>query len=478
MRNVIHAIIMLQPFINNSEMKKLLTAVSLTTWVMVGFSQDYKNVDSLKQVLASIQSDTGKIWAMHDVAFNYIYSRPDSTTWFAQQALALSEKINYERGEIRSHNDIGSALASTGSYSEAIEIFLEALHKSEELNDKTMEAITLGNLAETYSLQGDERQAINLSLRSLAIDPPDLPILNLVHYLNLGNYYEKAGQLDSALLYENHAYELALQKNAREQIGDILYSLGSIQSKLGNDDLALPYYRKAEIQNRLVGNDIYLSLSYYGLATVFKRAGAIDSTRFYLGKSYETSMGISDRKGMLDAATQLSSLYEPLNNDSALKYLKLSVALKDSIFKQEKVKQVQSLTIDEQLREAAIAEAKHKEKTERRHNLQLMGIAAFISLFFGVILLLSRKKSKPRSIEFMGLLGLLLLFEFISLLIHPYIAEHTNHSPIYMLLILVAIAALLVPTHHKLQKFVINKLARKPRKPVVSAEEVPQVQKP
>jgi hypothetical protein len=73
----------------------------------------------------------------------------------------------------------------------------------------------------------------------------------------------------------------------------------------------------------------------------------------------------------------------------------------------------------------------------------------------------------------MGLLGLLLLFEFISLFIHPHIADYTNHSPILMLLILVAIAALLVPAHHRLQKFVINKLAHKPQRPAKPKVEIP-----
>jgi tetratricopeptide (TPR) repeat protein len=460
-------------------MKKLLAIVSFITWAITGFCQNDKKMDSLIQVLASVQTDTGKIWTMHDLAFNYLYSKPDSTIWFAQQALVLSKQINYERGEIRALNDIGNALASTGNYSEAIEIFQQALHKSEKLKDKNMEAASLGNLAEAYSLQGDQRQAINFTLRSLAINlaTHHLPY-SAYNYENLGNYYDKAGQLDSALLYANQAYQLALQRNYKEQMGGILYSLGNIQSKLGNYDLAVPYYRNAAIQNQLVGNDTYLSLTYYALAMVFDSAGDKDSTNFYLKKSYETSMKTSDRKGMLDAATQLASFYEPINNDSTLKYLKLSVALKDSIFNQEKVKQVQNLTINEQLREAQIAEAKKKEKAERLNNLQLMGIAAFIPLFFGVVLLLRRKKAKSRTIEFMGLLGLLLLFEFISLFIHPYIAVYTNHSPILMLLILVAVAALLVPTHHKLQKFVTNKLAHKPAKPVAPIANASTVQSP
>jgi hypothetical protein len=59
----------------------------------------------------------------------------------------------------------------------------------------------------------------------------------------------------------------------------------------------------------------------------------------------------------------------------------------------------------------------------------------------------------------MGILGLLLLFEFISLLLHPYIEKLTNETPVFMVLLLVAIASILVPMHHRLERWMKGKLA-------------------
>ena len=67
-------------------------------------------------------------------------------------------------------------------------------------------------------------------------------------------------------------------------------------------------------------------------------------------------------------------------------------------------------------------------------------------------------------IEFLGVLGLLIVFEFINLLIHPYLATFTNDSPIFMLIVLVAIAALLIPLHHKLEKWITEKMVEKNKK--------------
>jgi len=45
------------------------------------------------------------------------------------------------------------------------------------------------------------------------------------------------------------------------------------------------------------------------------------------------------------------------------------------------------------------------------------------------------------------------VFEFINLLIHPLVASFTDHQPVFMLLILVCVGAILVPAHHKLEKW-------------------------
>jgi hypothetical protein len=61
-------------------------------------------------------------------------------------------------------------------------------------------------------------------------------------------------------------------------------------------------------------------------------------------------------------------------------------------------------------------------------------------------------------------ISLLLVFEFLNLLLHPFLEIVTHHSPILMLLALVCIAALLVPLHHRLEKWATTKLVEKNKK--------------
>jgi hypothetical protein len=65
-----------------------------------------------------------------------------------------------------------------------------------------------------------------------------------------------------------------------------------------------------------------------------------------------------------------------------------------------------------------------------------------------------------RVVEFTGILSVLLFFEYITLLLHPAVAEFTHHSPFYEIIIFVAIAAFITPMHHKIQHWIIEKLTR------------------
>ena len=64
-------------------------------------------------------------------------------------------------------------------------------------------------------------------------------------------------------------------------------------------------------------------------------------------------------------------------------------------------------------------------------------------------------------VSFFAVLGLLIVFEFVNLLIHPWLAGYTHESPVLMLLALVVIAALLIPLHHRLEHWIKLKMVEK-----------------
>ena len=129
------------------------------------------------------------------------------------------------------------------------------------------------------------------------------------------------------------------------------------------------------------------------------------------------------------------------------------------------IQQNQLLTFEEDLRQQEVVVGKIKEEDERKQNIQYALIALGIIVLLTLYLLLSRSFiTNTKLIEFFGVIALLIVFEFLNLLLHPFLERITNHSPVLMLLALVCIAALLVPLHHKVEKWSTAKLVEKNKK--------------
>ena len=120
------------------------------------------------------------------------------------------------------------------------------------------------------------------------------------------------------------------------------------------------------------------------------------------------------------------------------------------------------LTFEDEVRQQKLTEENTKVEAQREQNLQYALIALGIITFIILFLLLSRSFiTNTRLIEFLGVMALLIVFEFLNLLLNPFLERVTNHTPLFMLLAMVCIASLLVPVHHRVEKWSTAKLVEK-----------------
>jgi hypothetical protein len=216
--------------------------------------------------------------------------------------------------------------------------------------------------------------------------------------------------------------------------------------------LSIPFAIKNNDQSALAD-------TYNSVAQLYRKEGNADSAIFYATDALQKAKMASYPEGIYNASNMLTQLYQGKNEHLELVYYKTAMAAKDSLFNAEKVKEIQTLSFNEAVRQQEIAEEKRRESDQRLVNLQLVGIAIFIPFFFLTLLLLSRSRTHRKVIEFMTALSLLLVFEFITLFIHPFVQRISNHLPILELGILVLLAAILVPLHHRLTHWLHEKLA-------------------
>lgn len=157
----------------------------------------------------------------------------------------------------------------------------------------------------------------------------------------------------------------------------------------------------------------------------------------------------------------LDSLYIKAGNKEKEASNKLLLfSIKDSLNKQQKANDLLGVEIDIENKRNEREALEKKEKTERRNNLQYMGISGAIIFLFIMLAAMGKFNVKPWFIRALGFLSFILLFEFIILLIDHQIHALTHGEPLPLLLIKIVIIAFLLPFHHWLEHKVISYLMK------------------
>jgi len=461
-------------------MKRLLIIfiTTLATFKVVGQT---KTIDSLKQLITP-KKDTVKVLLLEKIGLAFLRIRMDSSLRYKdsglhyyQDALDLAQKLNFVSGEMECREIICEVLYRTGNYPRALQFSLEYMKRAENLRDTLNLFWSMRSVLMTYEyLPNESHHVLKLAEAIRALihsgffkDEKQLALFELIGYVNHAKtYYETAGQLDSVLYFSQRSYEIASRLQDDQLIALATGSLADINYKLKNIDVALSYYKMSAEASRKSGRFDQLAYVEIMIATIFQEKSQIDSAFLYAHQSLINLKKVTDPLTRMSVYSQLSELYKHNNKfDSAYKYLDLNVTIKDSLYSQQKTNSIESLIYGEQLRQQELEQKKIRDAEERKLNLQYAAIALGLIGFMLVFFLLSHSIIvNQRFIRFIGIIGLLVLFEFINLFIHPYLGNFTNHSPLLMLLIMVVIAAMLVPVHHFLQGWISEKLVEKNKK--------------
>jgi len=425
------------------------------------FSQQL-SIDSLKKELLNAKEDSSKANLLYDISDSYRGFDYDSALHYAMSSLQRSAK-GFPKGQMRAYAAAGVALRYSGNYTTAIEFFLKGLQLAEKYKMPEEIFLCYQGLSTTTKDLGDYKLAFDYGKKAMEYEVYS-STGKMVVSGNFGDLYERINKMDSALYYANISYEEAMKQPNASYYGKAftLETLGNIEEKMGNHQLAIAYLTLS-VQNAVTGNvKRELAEACISLSKIYLRNNQPDSAYRYASFVISNDRGSFYKLGIANASELLEQYFEKKRVlDSALFYYKLSISTRDKILSEEKIRQVQNLQFNERIRQQELAAAKTKEKEERVHNLQFISIAFFITLFLGGLILLNRSRINTRWIEFLEVLALLLVFEFINLLVHPLAASITGHQPIFMLFILVCIAAVLVPFHHRMEKWIKQRSKKK-----------------
>ncbi|CAG5079222.1 tetratricopeptide repeat protein [Parvicella tangerina] len=329
----------------------------------------------------------------NDCAYYYGYKNDLQTqVAYNKKAYELAKELG-DNAKIAYHmNAIAAYYHLIGKFDLAVSNFNEALEVFESQQDTSSMITLMGNLAFMYYEQGQYDDAMGLYKKAEKLARATNRRSHLAHILgNLSLVYFQ--QED----YEKTAAAIDTALKIREQLGEMvsyyltLNNYAAMLRKQKKYDVAIDTIHSI-IRGRIkleVWDD--LSYSYYSLAMIFNDLEQYDSALVYGNKSMYLAKQINYPTLLKDAGRALYMAYEGLNNgDSAFKYYKLHIEMKDSLYNEKNVnaaiKNKLSSDFEKQAAADSVAHAKEQEINEAEIDRQHAEIRAKNTMQYGLII--------------------------------------------------------------------------------------------
>jgi adenylate cyclase len=355
--------------------------------------------DSLKKVLETAEGDTNRVYTLIEICQLEYRQDPVDVVIYGNEALDLSEKLDFVKGKALAYKYIGLGYYFQGDYWETVNQWQQSLSNFEAINDKVGVSNILNNIGAVYYAEGDDTKALEFYLRSLKAAEETRDTTRIVtaninigtiylkkesthnkakdYYMaalplteslgdhdaegtvsvNLGEIYYIRGELDTALYY----YERALEAFRMTNSGNIPYamtSIGKVYMKRKDFAKAIELQDAAYEIAKMSDAKLEMTTSLLGLAETYVEKGDIQSSI----STYRIAETIA---GEIGAKNELRTAYEGLADSyakisdysNAYKYQSLLTDIKDTLYVAANDKKIQALEFNYELgkREGQIA---------------------------------------------------------------------------------------------------------------------------
>jgi tetratricopeptide (TPR) repeat protein len=412
------------------------------------------NEDSLWKVFnASSTHDTDKLGAIHNLAWQMVFTDPDSAIVLAQMELQLSKEKTSERYEADAYSTIGVAYINKADYKNALDFHQHAFALREKINDRKAMAASLNNIGIVYNYEGDIATSIDYYEKSLKLklEIKDMAgvaaaysnlgqvyakqkmekesldyFLSSLHirdslqdkrgledsYAKLASYYGNGIDYNKAKDYTLKAIPLTIELHNKRELANNYENLGLIYDKLRMPDSAEKYYN-ISLEIKLKANNIIgIASCYYDLGALRLAAGKVDEAIGLLLKVDKTGVEEGDLELEQEAKEKLADAFERKGDfKNAFINLRRSNFIKDSLNTLEKSKSIAAKILryeflkratDDSLKlakETEVKDLRAKQKFQQQQTYTIAGVIGFILMGIIAFVLLRGFRQKQKNNE-------------------------------------------------------------------------------
>ncbi len=389
--------------------KTIIVALALSIFAFFEASAQSKKIDTLRVALRkAVEADTVRLDLLHRLANSYFISKPDSALLFSQEYYEIAGKFKRVKDQASALNNMANSYVTLGDYVKGFSFYFKSLKLNESIGNVPGMVTEYSNIGSGYTQKQEFLKALpylqsGLNKWIAYIRTHKIVGRNQKHQtalllLNMSEVFLYTHQIDSAEHYLQISYADSKKNDFSELLGNIERDMGEIETAKGHKAAALNFYQHS-LPISLSNEDAEtLSITYLSMANLYHKYKQQDSAEYYAQRALEAASAQRYLQDVYNAAMVLYAYYEEDHNlPQAYKYLKITTAAKDSLFSQDKVKQLLSLDFDEKQRQRDI-EAAHSEAQNRFRIYILSGSLAVLLLLAFVFWRNSRQKQKANAV--------------------------------------------------------------------------------
>ncbi len=279
-------------------------------------AQKGSEIDSLITVLSSQKEDTSKANTLNALSWQHTQKgNYEQAKKYAEEALALADKIKFPAGKARAYNNIGSIYLLQGNNTEALKNHLTSLKINESNGIKKGMAASYRSISRVYLIQGDYNEAVKYIFAALKIDESTGNKEGVAaRYNDIGNIYKEQGKYAQALKNYYASLRIFESTGGKKNIAPLLTNIGLAYNAMGNKPEALKNLSAAFKIYEELNDKFGVINSLSNIASIYIDQGDYPEALKNLEVSLKLSREIGYKQGVASTLFRIGHVYEKQSN--------------------------------------------------------------------------------------------------------------------------------------------------------------------
>ncbi len=388
-------------------MKRLIFYIFIFSAVQLASSQT--SIDSLNMLLNNVQQKSEThVELLFNLADELRQVDPDSSLKTAQLAFDIAQEKSMEDQKASALHRIATAFNFLGKFDTAVVIGYQAIEEGEKLEDKGALMKALNAQAINFYYLDDLIKAAEYFDRCYEVALQENNELEAANALqNIGLVKGISGDVESEIANYQKAKEVMRRLGFEEGVANIDMNIGTAYISLDKFSEGLKAFEEAQVVFEKLGHKAALCVIHTNLAETNLILGRLNEAE----KNALISIAIADELLLANEKKYtieiLSKIYQNQGDfEKALLTLKEFQLLKDSIFKEEKLSQIEELKVAYETKQReddiALLNASNELKDARLDKQRIFLIVLIggsVIFLIMMLILFNRYKLKKRSAE-------------------------------------------------------------------------------